>query len=91
MAKKRWENLVDKYVIENAQVDNQVYITADQNWINFTLRYVTDFKSRRKTKDLLFEQILTAINQNSNKMEIPGSTIEVTGNEEFFTSISKNI
>ena len=88
-AKHEWKKLVDKYVIEKALVDNQVFLTADQNWMSFTLRYVTDFKLRRKSKDVLFQNILQAIDAHSDQVRIASSAMEITGTEDFFKALNK--
>lgn len=87
-AKKEWKTLVDKFVIENAKIDNQIYITADQNWISFTIRYVTDYKARRVTKNDLFTTILEAIESNEF-VGIAGATLEITGDNQFFNILSE--
>ncbi|MGH1468768.1 MAG: mechanosensitive ion channel family protein [Bdellovibrionales bacterium] len=88
-AKKEWVRLVDKYVIENAKVDNQIYLTADENWLTFTIRYVTDYKSRRLVKDHLFTEIISAIEENSSFVSIAGASIEITSSDNLMSAISQ--
>ncbi|MCB9094254.1 MAG: mechanosensitive ion channel [Halobacteriovoraceae bacterium] len=76
-AAKEWKNLIKKFVVEDAQIKNFVSLTADANWITFTLRYVTDYKGRRSTKTKLFTQILKDID-SSNAVQIAGATLEIT-------------
>lgn len=77
-ALKEWQTMVSKYAIENARIDNMVTLTADENWASFKLRYVTDFKMRRATKDKLFTSILEKIEATNGKVAIAGATLEVT-------------
>ena len=77
-ALEEWRSMVKKYAIENARVDNMVTLTADENWASFTLRYVTDFKMRRATKDKLFMSILEKIDASEGTVSIAGAAIEVT-------------
>lgn len=56
-----WKEMTRDYVLEPARVTPLVTLTADANWLTYTVRYVCDFRSRRITKDRLFEHILDAI------------------------------
>lgn len=47
-----------RYVIEDARVDPMVTLVANDNWLEFTVRYVVDYRRRRLTKDTLFTRIL---------------------------------
>ena len=76
-AKQEWQTVVKNYAIEDARVENMVTLTADENWVSFTLRYVTDYKMRRKTKDLLFTSILQKIEQSDGKVSIAGASMDV--------------
>ena len=49
-----WKNVIRKYMIENAPVQSRAALVANQKWLEFTLRFVVDFKLRRATKDELF-------------------------------------
>lgn len=71
-SKIAWKNVVNKYRVENANIDPTVTITANENWITFTIRYIVDYKQRRTTKDIFFEKILESV-ESSNKRIIIGS------------------
>ncbi len=74
-AAKSWRKMVRKYVIEDARVAPSVTLTADENWILFTIRYVVDFKKRRTTKDQLFTRILEEFDKTDGKVIVAGGTI----------------
>ncbi len=57
-AKRQWGEMVLRYRIEDAQLDPVVTLAANDNWIELTARYITDFRTRRRTKDLLFTKVL---------------------------------
>ena len=38
----KWNELANKYKVEQAQVQPMVTLKFDENWITFTLRYVVD-------------------------------------------------
>jgi small-conductance mechanosensitive channel len=77
-AQREWMTMVRKYAIENARVENMVTLTADEGFITFVLRYVTDFKMRRSTKDKLFSAILKRIDESNGRVRIAGASIEVS-------------
>lgn len=77
-AKLDWEKLTETLRIEKAKVDPMVSMVFDENWITFTLRYVVDFKARRKTKDLIFKKVLLAIRNSNNKVEVASAAMEIT-------------
>ena len=77
-ARVAWDGLVKKYSIENAQVEPLVTIQADENWVNFTLRYVVEFKQRRTTIDKLFTRILSDIADSSGRVQVATSSMDVT-------------
>ncbi|WP_027395110.1 mechanosensitive ion channel family protein [Aquimarina latercula] len=77
-SQKSWDKMIGNYNIENARVQPMVTMSFDENWITFTLRYVVDFKSRRGTKSVLFDKILTAINNSEGKIEVASAAFEIT-------------
>lgn len=72
-----WKDMVRKYMIEDAQVQPLVSLTANDNWVEFTLRYVVDYKKRRMTKDALFSRILEEIDGSDGRVRIASTTLEV--------------
>ena len=50
---------------------------ANQNWIEFTLRYVVGYKERRTTKDRLFVRILEEIDKIPDRVGIAASTLNI--------------
>lgn len=73
----KWNSLVNKFMIEDARVHNLVTMTANENWMTFTLRYVVNYKSRRAMKDELFTGVLTLIEKEPS-VSLGYSTLEVT-------------
>lgn len=73
-----WDKMIGSYSIENARVTPMVSMVFDENWITFTLRYVVDYKSRRGTKSILFDKILSAINKSEGKIEVGSAAFEIT-------------
>jgi small-conductance mechanosensitive channel len=90
-ANSAWIELVNKYMVENAQIKPLITLTFNENWINFTIRYVVDYKSRRGTKDQLFSKILEASKNTPDKIKIAYSTLEISQNAAFDLNINKII
>jgi small-conductance mechanosensitive channel len=78
-AKLAWKKLVEKFMIENAAVDPMVTMVANDNWVEFSLRYVVDFKRRRSTKDILFSKILQRIDLTEGRVGMASATFHVVG------------
>ncbi|MBU2018901.1 MAG: mechanosensitive ion channel family protein [Bacteroidetes bacterium] len=72
-----WKGVVDKYYIEDAQVDPTLVITITDNWIEFNLRYIVDYKKRRHTKHLLNEEIGKRIQETNGKVMLASATFEI--------------
>jgi len=85
-----WDLMVNKYMIENAQVNPMITITFNENWINFTIRYVVEYKQRRSTKDKFFTNILNEVKNSSGNIEIAYSTLEVSQGNPFNLNVKKN-
>ena len=77
-SKAGWEELTNKYRVEEAQVEPMISLKFDENWITFTLRYVVDYKKRRSTKDLIYTNLLDEIAKYDNIIMIATSTLEIT-------------
>jgi small-conductance mechanosensitive channel len=88
-AKKEWEVMVDKYRIENASVEPSVFILANDNWIEFTLRYVVDYKKRRSMKDKLFMRIIEEVNNSNGKVQFASATFELVSVPSMNISLKK--
>jgi hypothetical protein len=72
-----WKQVVNKYYIEDAQVDPTLAITMTDNWIQFNLRYIVDYKKRRYTKHLLNELIGKEIQKTNGKVQLASATFEI--------------
>ncbi|WP_223702514.1 mechanosensitive ion channel family protein [Sutcliffiella deserti] len=77
LAEGYWESMTRKFVIEDATTEPLVTLAVNDNWVEFTLRYVVEYKKRRVMKDELFTGILTEIEQNPEKVQLASATFEV--------------
>lgn len=77
-SKSTWDRMVRKYRIENARTKPMVTLVLTDNWVEYTIRYITDFKSRRTTKDKIFNHILHDVESSGGKIRFASATFEVT-------------
>ncbi|WP_223550362.1 mechanosensitive ion channel family protein [Aestuariivivens sp. NBU2969] len=76
-SKSQWKSVVNKYYIEDALVDPTLAISLTDNWIQFNLRYIVDYKRRRSTKHLLYDEIHKAIKKTKGKVSLASATLEL--------------
>ncbi|WP_062532541.1 mechanosensitive ion channel family protein [Jeotgalibaca dankookensis] len=81
-AQNAWLNMKRRYKLENASLDNQVFLTFNDNWVEINLRYVVDYRQRRGVKDKLFSDILQRFKEESESIELASETIEIITNKE---------
>ncbi len=77
IARNSWDELVKKYLIEDAQVGPVLTMVANDNWIEYTLRYVVDYKKRRSVKDRLFTGILDRIDASGGRVGLASATFHL--------------
>lgn len=78
LAKQTWAAMVKKYMIEDAITQPMVTLMANDNWVEFTLRYTVDFKRRRITKDKLMRALLQEVEGSHGRVQMASTTIEIT-------------
>lgn len=72
-----WKRVVDKYYIEDAQVEPTLAIKLTDNWVEFNLRYIVDYKKRRFTKHQLNEAIGSRFEATNGKVLLASATYEI--------------
>lgn len=80
--KRVWNEMVKKYLIEDAQLEPMVSLIANDNWVEFTIRYVVSYKKRRMTKNELFLAILKEVEATNGKVRFGSATFEMVGMPE---------
>jgi len=88
-SKAQWKEIVNKYYIEDAQIDPTLAITLTDNWIQFNLRFIVDFKKRRFTKHELHNSILKAFEETNGKIILASTTIELVKIPDIKVDINK--
>ncbi len=84
----KWLALQEEYRLEKATTDPMVSMIATDNWAEFTLRYVVDFKSRRKTKTALFHDILDKVEKTGGKVKLASATFQMVDPPEFHVKLN---
>jgi small-conductance mechanosensitive channel len=74
-----WETAVHKYLLEPARIEPVVTLVANDNWLEFTTRYIVDYRKRRTVKDKLFTRILEEVDNSKGQIRLASSTFEVVG------------
>lgn len=73
----KWQEMVERYYIENAKLEPTIAISLTDNWVALNLRYITDYKRRRATKNELFEQIQKSIWETNGKVVLASTTLQL--------------
>jgi small-conductance mechanosensitive channel len=77
--RRTWAELVRKYRIEDARTEPMVQLVANDNWIEYTVRYVVDFRRRRITRDQLFSRILDEFDATGGTVAFASETFQLVG------------
>ena len=75
--RRAWERMQRKYRIEPQTLAPLVTMVANENWIEFTVRYVVGYRERRATKDRLFRRLLHEIDGSGGKIGIAAATLNI--------------
>ena len=78
-ARARWDKFVRSYRLENARIDPMVTLVANDNWVEFTVRYVVDYRARRMVKDAMFVDILRRLDGTGGRVALGSTTFELVG------------
>ncbi|NJM98165.1 MAG: mechanosensitive ion channel [Phormidesmis sp. RL_2_1] len=76
-AQQRWNQMVKKYLIEDAQINPMISLVVNDNWLEFTVRFVVSYKLRRGKKDELYTRILDDFLATQGKVTFASTTIHL--------------
>ena len=68
-SKNEWNALENKYRLEDTQTEPMVSLVINDNWVEFTLRYVVNYKKRRVTKTELYSRILKEVDETKGEIK----------------------
>ena len=86
-SKETWNTMQDKYRLEDAQTEPMVSLIANDNWVEFTLRYIVNYKKRRLTKTQLFTQILQRVDATNGEIKFASATFQLVEAPDFKVKI----
>jgi len=78
----QWERFVEKYLIEKARVAPLVTVVTTGDWIEFTVRYITNYKGRRTSKDAICRLVLDGLEAHADTIVLGAATFEILGVSE---------
>ena len=87
-SQEKWNALQQKFLLENAQTEPIVSLIANDNWVEYTVRYVVDYKKRRATKTALFTKILNEVELTSGAIKFASATFQLVEPSELRVSIT---
>ncbi|WP_373071926.1 mechanosensitive ion channel family protein [Zeaxanthinibacter enoshimensis] len=73
----KWEELVERYYIENAALEPSLAVKLTDNWMQLNLRYITDYKKRRMTQQDLFERIESVFKVKGQAVYFASTTLQL--------------
>ncbi|WP_281541248.1 mechanosensitive ion channel family protein [Maribacter aestuarii] len=85
----KWEDMVERYYIENATLEPTLAVSLTDNWIAVNLRYITDYKLRRATKHKLFQHIVNAVSETNGKVTLASTTLQLLKIPELEVNLKK--
>ncbi|MBZ0207165.1 MAG: mechanosensitive ion channel family protein [Flavobacteriales bacterium] len=85
----KWKGMVTKFMVEDARTQPWVTLVFNDNWVEYTLRYVVGYKNRRGTKDALFTRILKEVEATEGRIRFASATFQVVGVPPMDISIRK--
>lgn len=88
-SKTKWQEVVNKYYVEDALVNPTLAISLTDNWIQFNLRYIVDYKKRRLIKHRLNDKIRIEIEKTEGKVILASSTLELIKLPEIKVDLAK--
>ncbi len=78
-----WQLAVRKYQLAEARIDPMITLTATDNWIEFTMRYIVDYRQRRAVQDRLFTRILEEVDRSNDRIRLASATFAITNLPRF--------
>ena len=82
-ATQTWQKVVRTYRVEAARIEPLVTLVANDNWVEFTVRYVVDAKTRRLTKDQLFTRIIDRVEATGGRVGFASATFQLVDPPSF--------
>jgi small-conductance mechanosensitive channel len=89
-AREAWARTRRRFLLDEESVTPMVTMTANDNWVEFTLRYVVDYKQRRQVKDQMFRRILEEISTATDRAQVASTTLQLIDPSPFDVRLESN-
>ena len=70
-----WDRIVRHFMLEDASLTPRVTLAITDNWIEFTVRYLTDYRTRRSVRDGIMRSILEAVDGSKGSVKLASEKI----------------
>lgn len=87
-SQEKWSKLQVTYRLENAQTEPMVSLIANDNWVEFTLRYIVSFRKRRLIKSEVFTEILKKVDASNGQIKFGSATFQLVDPPEFKVKVA---
>lgn len=77
-AKQSYRSLSKKYFSHVSSFEPTVYLSFNSNWIELNIRYVTDARTRTKTRSDISREILGYISRNGIRIASTSMNVDIT-------------
>ena len=67
-----------------------ISMIGNDNWVEFTIRYVINYKQRRGTKTKLFAQIIKEIEKTKGEIKFASATFHLVEAPDIRIKVTKN-
>lgn len=89
-SQEKWSKLQVTYRLENAQTEPMVSLIANDNWVEFTLRYIVSYRKRRLIKSEVFTEILKKVDASNGQIKFGSATFQLVDPPEFKVKVSED-
>ena len=89
-AGKKWQDVKTRYLVDTPDFSPAVTLIANDNWMEFTVRYIVPHKNRRTIKDKLFMSIVEAFEKTNGEVQFASMTVEITGFPKLNVNTTEN-
>lgn len=86
---ERWQRLQRKYRLEDAQTEPMVSLVVNDNWVEYTLRFIVNYKRRRAAKTELFTSILKEVEATDGDIKFASATFQLVPPSEVKVKMEK--
>ena len=76
-AREAWSGMLARYRIESARLEPMVTLVANDNWVEFTARYVVSYRFRRARQDQIFTRLVEEIHATGGAVAIASATQQI--------------